>query len=68
MREDNIQTLIASTSKEMSLVDLFNTLMRKVVIFCKDAEMYLYFSIARIIVFRQVRRDKRGKNAEYGGA
>jgi hypothetical protein len=54
--------LIAPTSQEKSLAEVFDALRRGIVIFLKDAEMYLYFSIARYTVWKKLRRRKRSGN------
>lgn len=64
MNDARYQLLITPTSKAMTMAELFNGLRREVVIFLKDAEMYLYFCIARYIVWKKVRRDNSGKNGK----
>ena len=51
-----------STSNEKSLAEIFDALRRGIVIFLKDAERYLYFSIARYTVWKELRRKKRSGN------
>jgi hypothetical protein len=61
MRNDDIQPLIMPRGKDISPAELFITLGRRLVIFIKDAEMYLYFTIARFIVWKEVSRDRERK-------
>lgn len=56
MKDAEVQMLLTSTSKEKSLAEIFDALRRGIVIFLKDAERYLYFSIARFIFWRELRR------------
>ena len=58
MRNDDVSPLIVPRGKDISPAELFITLGRKLVIFFKDAEMYLYFTIARFIAWKEVRRDR----------
>jgi hypothetical protein len=64
MKDAKYQLLITPPSKAMTMAELFNGLRRRVVIFLNDAEMYLYFSIARYIVWKKARRDNSGKNGK----
>jgi hypothetical protein len=59
MRGDYTPMLITSRANEIIPADMLITFRRKLVAFFKDIEMYLYFSIARFIVWKKVRLDKR---------
>ena len=61
MRNDDIQPLIMPRGKDISPAELFITLGRRLVTFFKDAEMYLYFTIAHFIVWKEVSRDRERK-------
>ena len=62
MKDDRVQMFVTSTSNEKSLANIFDALRRGIVIFVKDAERYLYFSIARFIFWRELRRKQRSGN------
>jgi hypothetical protein len=62
MKDARVQMFATSTSNKKSLAEVFDALRRGIVIFLKDAERYLYFSIARFIFWRELRRKKRSGN------
>ena len=59
MRNDDVPILIMTRGKDFCLAELFITLRRKIVTLFKEAEMYLYFTIARFIVWKEVSRDRQ---------
>jgi hypothetical protein len=66
MRDDDVTMLLTARGKDINLAGLFITLRRKLVIFFKDAEMYLYFTIARLIVWREVSRARKTDEMNKG--